>query len=136
MSYKLTGKIVEIGEIIHVSQTFQKRKFVVETSEEIGEKTRNEQIELEFIQDKCDLLNKYSVNSSVEVNFNLNGRPWTNQSGKKMHFNTCQAWSIKLLGDEGEQAPVAPQMAPKAESPPVMNNAPTYQNENDEDIPF
>ena len=64
---------------------FQKRELVVTTDEQYPQ-----MINIEFHQDKCDLLNKYNVNDEVKVSINLRGREWINPEGVAKYFNTIQ----------------------------------------------
>lgn len=63
---------------------FQKREFVVTTSEQYPQ-----DIKMEFIKDKCALLDKYKVGQDVTVGFNLRG----NEFNDKYYVN-LQAWKI------------------------------------------
>jgi hypothetical protein len=49
----------------------KKRELVVTTEEQYPQ-----HIMIEFTQDKCDLLNNYSVGETVKVGINLRGREW------------------------------------------------------------
>ena len=65
---------------------------------------------IEFVQDKCDILNKYKLGDSVKVGINLRGREWINPEGVAKYFNSIQGWRI----DKATDAPadyVAPQQA-------------------------
>ncbi len=53
------------------SNGFRKREMVITTEEQYPQ-----HILVEFIQDKCDLLNNYSVGQKVKVSINLRGREW------------------------------------------------------------
>lgn len=53
---EVTGKIKVIGTTQNVSASFQKRQLVVTTEEQYPQF-----IEINFVQDKCDLLNNYKV---------------------------------------------------------------------------
>ena len=92
----IKGKLINISETNQVSDKFSKREFVVEFAEN---PQYPEVIQLEFIQDKCDLLDQYSVGQEVDVAFNLKGRKWTNPQGVDKYFNTLQAWKIEKVGD-------------------------------------
>lgn len=91
---ELLGKIKVINAEQQVSATFKKREFVVTSSEQYPQ-----HILLELNQDKCDLLNSYSVGQDVKVSINLRGRSWTNPQGEEKFFNTIQAWKIEKQGD-------------------------------------
>ena len=82
---KVTGKVVHIGEIETVSDKFKKRIIAVETGGEYPQK-----VAVEFTQDKCELLDKYSVNEQITIYFNLRGREW---NGK--YFTNLNGWRIE-----------------------------------------
>jgi hypothetical protein len=50
---------------------------------------------IEFTQDKCDLLNNYSVGETVKVAINLRGREWVSPQGETKYFNSVQGWRIE-----------------------------------------
>jgi hypothetical protein len=145
MSYQITGTIYKVKDTQTFpskkegGKDFKKRAFVVEVVEPNNEYTQK--IELEFIQDKCNLLDNYQVGQEVLVDFNLKGREWDGGQKGFCYFNTLQAWKIKV--DQMGQLPAeAPQVPPCAsipnepvapQTPPVM---PTYQNESEEEVPF
>ena len=92
----IKGKLISISETNQISDKFSKREFVVEFAEN---PQYPEYIQLEFVQDKCDILNEYSIGQDVDVAFNLKGRKWTNPQGVDKYFNTLQAWKIDKAGD-------------------------------------
>lgn len=136
MSFELTGKIVEISHTQQISGKFQKREFVLEHAEN---PQYPEYIKFEFVQDKCDLLDKFAAGQQVEVMFNLKGRRWTDAKGEVKYFNTLQAWKINAAG-QATTAP-APVAAPpaKAKAPqpakPYTDWAPNGED-SDNDLPF
>lgn len=103
---EVIGKIKMIGATLQVSASFQKRELVVTTEEQYPQ-----HIMIEFAQDKCDVLNNYSVGQNVKVGINLRGRDWTNPQGETKYFNSIQGWRIEKNGD----API--QKASEFESP-------------------
>ena len=60
---------------------------------------------VEFVQDKCDLLNSYQVGQDVKVSINLRGREWINPEGEAKYFNSIQGWRIEGAQAEGAGAP-------------------------------
>ena len=104
----ISGKITEIFETTKVTETFKKREFVVEYSEN---PQYPEFIKLEFIQEKCELLDKYAVDEEVDISFNLKGRKWTDPQGTVKYFNTLQAWKLdKKSGSAPAEGTAAPSM--------------------------
>jgi len=105
---KVTGTIKVIGQTEVISDKYKKRSLVIVTDEEKYPQT----IEVQFSQDKCELINNYAEGELVEVDTNLRGREWTNPQGEVKYFLSLEGWRISLAG------------APRAQSP-----APTYQHE-------
>jgi hypothetical protein len=64
---------------------FRKREVVITTEEQYPQ-----DILVEFIQDKCDLLNRYSIGQDVKININLRGKEWINSEGIAKYFNAIQ----------------------------------------------
>ncbi|WP_298489195.1 DUF3127 domain-containing protein [uncultured Maribacter sp.] len=124
---EVQGKI----KLINQEQTFgnngfRKRELVVTTDEQYPQS-----IMIEFVQDKCDLLNKHTVGQDVKVSINLRGREWTNPQGEVKYFNSIQGWRIESLQSE----------APNANIPPVppmdaFEPADNLNEEDHDDLPF
>ena len=87
---EISGKIKVLGNTQEVNASFKKRELVVTTDEQYPQ-----HILIEFAQDKCDVLNGYSVGQSVKVHINLRGREWTNPQGEVKYFNQIQGWRIE-----------------------------------------
>ena len=87
-------KVHEIGTTQQVSETFKRRDLIVEYSEN---PTYPEYIKLEALQDKCSLLDSIKVGDTVDVSFNLRGRPWTDKAGKTSYFNSLIVWKISTV---------------------------------------
>ncbi len=123
---EVIGKI----KLINETQTFgasgfRKRELVVTTNEQYPQ-----MLMIEFIQDKCDLLNNYQVGQDVKVSINLRGREWINPEGVAKYFNSIQGWRIEASQAEGAQE--VPPMAP-------LDNLETISKTDDnepDDLPF
>lgn len=111
---EISGKIKKINETQTVgSSSFQKRELIVVTNEQYPQ-----MLLIEFIQDKCDLLNNYNIDDEVTVSINLRGREWINSNGQAKYFNTLQGW--RIMGANQLTTP-----------PPIPVSMP-----NDKDLPF
>jgi len=98
---ELSGKIKVIDSTKEVGTSgFKKRDVVVTTSEQYPQ-----DIQVQFVQDKCDLLDGYKVGQEVTIGINLRGRLWTNPKGEDVYFNTIQGWNIKASVQVNEAAP-------------------------------
>ncbi|WP_044401889.1 DUF3127 domain-containing protein [Lacinutrix sp. Hel_I_90] len=122
---EVQGKVKLIGETqTFGSNGFRKRELVVTTEEQYPQ-----HILVEFVQDKCDLLNNYKEGQDVKVNINLRGREWVNPQGETKYFNSIQGWRI-----EGVQAG-APTGAPEV-PPAAFEPATDLKEEDHDDLPF
>jgi hypothetical protein len=124
---EVTGKIKMIGEAKNVgSGSFLKRELVVTTEEQYPQ-----HILVEFVQDKCDLLNNYRVGEAVKVSINLRGREWVDPQGITKYFNAIQGWRVEKL------APSEPQhVSPPMPSADTFEPAQNFKEEEHDDLPF
>jgi len=89
---EVSGKIKFIDTVKEVGASFKKKDVVITTLEQYPQ-----HILVQFVQDKCDLLNNYKVGDDVKIGINLNGREWTNPQGETVYFNTIQGWNINKV---------------------------------------
>ncbi|HYH56365.1 MAG TPA: DUF3127 domain-containing protein, partial [Anseongella sp.] len=97
---EIKGKVVEVSDVMQVTDTFKKRELVVEYIE--NNPSYPEYLKFEALQDKCSLLDAVKPGEEVEVSFNLRGRPWTGKDGKKQYFNSLVLWRITAASGKGE----------------------------------
>ena len=90
---EISGKIKVINPTKEVSVTFKKRELVVTTEEQYPQ-----HILIDFIQDKCSVLDSYNVGDSVSVSINVRGKEYTNKNGEVGYFNQLQGWKIERTG--------------------------------------
>ncbi|PCI09324.1 MAG: hypothetical protein COB73_05730 [Flavobacteriaceae bacterium] len=121
---EVTGKIKLISETQTFGASgFRKREVVITTNEQYPQ-----MLMVEFVQDKCDMLNSYAVGQDVKIAINLRGREWINPEGVAKYFNSIQGWRIENLQAAAPQG---------AEAPPMeeIQAADLSSNEAD-DLPF
>ena len=112
---EITGKIKFIDETkTYGNNGFQKRELIITTNDDYPQP-----ICIEFVQDKCTLLDNYSVGQDVKVGINLKGREWKSPEGETKYFNSIQGWRIDADKDE-KPAPEPPKT----------------EEEEDDDLPF
>jgi len=124
---EIQGKIKMIDETKTFGNNgFRKREVVITTEEQYPQ-----HILVEFVQDKCDLLNKHKVGETVKININLRGREWTNPQGEVKYFNSVQGWRIETLQSDQGDSGIPP-------VPPIEAFEPAEElNEEDhDDLPF
>ncbi|MBQ4819762.1 DUF3127 domain-containing protein [Aquimarina sp. MMG016] len=124
---EVQGKVKMVGETqTFGSNGFRKREIVVTTDEQYPQ-----HIMVEFIQDKCDLLNNFQVGQDVKISINLRGREWVNPQGETKYFNSIQGWRIESLQAAAPAAGIPP--TPPAEA---FEPATDFSEEDHDDLPF
>lgn len=118
---EIIGNIKVLNDTQNIgSNGFRKREVVITTEEQYPQ-----YILVEFIQDKCDLLNDYKVGQDVKININLRGREWINPEGVAKYFNAIQGWQIELLSIKESITEELPEVNPN-----------TFLDEVEDDLPF
>ncbi len=119
---ELSGKIIVIGntETVGSAGTFQKRLIVIETDEKYAQK-----VPLDFVQDKCDLLDKFTIGQEVTIGYNIRGNEY---NGK--YYVSLNGWQIKALDTSKQSSEV--EMPNPSPFPPVG----TLNEEEPDDLPF
>ena len=122
---EISGKVKWIDEVkTYGTNGFRKREIVVTTEEQYPQ-----HIMIEFVQDKCELLDAYQVGQSVKIGINIRGREWVNPQGETKYFNSIQGWRVEAV----ESAPAGmPPMPPLESFEPAEGNA----KEVEDDLPF
>jgi len=96
---EVEGRIVVINDTQQIgNNNFQKREVVIETEDEYPQK-----LLIEFVQAKCDLLDKFLEGENVKISINLRGREWVNPQGETKYFNSIQGWRIESLDSNTSQ---------------------------------
>ena len=123
---EIIGKIKWIDETKEYgSNGFKKRELVITTEEQYPQ-----HILVEFIQDKCEILNSFQIGNNVKIGINLKGREWTNPEGQVKYFNSIQGWRIDII--DGEISQELPPIPPPISSENIDEN----KTEEEDDLPF
>jgi translation initiation factor IF-3 len=125
---EISGKIKVINAEQQVSPTFRKRELVVSTEEQYPQ-----HILINFIQDKCDILNNFKAGEPVKVSINIRGREWVNPQGETKYFNDIQGWRIEKTATE---APTHAQQMPPMPAAEAFAPATNFKEEEHDDLPF
>ncbi|MAZ50622.1 MAG: hypothetical protein CMC72_02710 [Flavobacteriaceae bacterium] len=123
----ISGKLKLINETKEYGTNgFRKREVVVTTEEQYPQ-----DLLIEFIQDKCDILNSYNVGENVKIDINLRGREWESPQGEIKYFNSIQGWRIEKLGveDQNDMVPPIPQTEESTDNEEFGKDEP-------DDLPF
>jgi Domain of unknown function (DUF3127) len=125
---EVSGRIKVINPEVQVSASFKKRELVVTTEEQYPQF-----ISINFVQDKCDILNNFQVGEAVKVAINLRGREWVNPQGETKYFNDIQGWKVDRMAAE---APAGQQMPPPMPAAEAFAPATNIKEEEHDDLPF
>ena len=126
----VSGKIKLINETQTFGEKgFRKRDLVLVTSNE----EYPQMLLIEFVQDKCDLLDNYAVGQDISISINLRGREWINPEGVAKYFNSIQGWRIQSTTTTQPAAEAAP-VAEAALAPTASADVPVA--EASDDLPF
>ncbi|WP_185849273.1 DUF3127 domain-containing protein [Blattabacterium cuenoti] len=87
---EIIGIVKKLFDIQKFDSGFQKREIVITTEEAYPQN-----ILIEFIQEKVDLLENIKPKDKVKIFINLRGREWTNPEGIIRYFNSIQGWRIE-----------------------------------------
>ncbi len=107
MSFEITGKIIEIYNTQQINDKFKKRDFVIEHVKNNAGRDFFEHIKFQLLQDKCSIIDNYSMNDEVKVYFNIKGKRWE-RDGNVNYFTNLDAWKIEKIGQQtpaGDDAP-------------------------------
>ena len=88
----IQAKLIEKYDVQQITDSFQKREFVVEFAEN---PQYPEFLKFELIQSNCEQLENFQVGDSINISFNLKGRKWTDKEGEIKYFNSLQAWRLE-----------------------------------------
>ncbi|MDD9892910.1 MAG: DUF3127 domain-containing protein [Gammaproteobacteria bacterium] len=123
MSYELTGKIKLIQDEQQFNSGFRKREAVVT----VEDGKYSQDILLEFLQDKIELLNGFAPGQEVTVSFNIRGREYNGR-----YFNNLAAWKIVAAGAAASANASAPSASnsgwPAAQATTQSNDSAAFNN--------
>lgn len=98
--YEISGRIKVLLETQTFNSGFQKREFVVTTQEKYPQ-----DVKLECVQDKVDMLNGLNEGDEINAKFNIRGNEYQGR-----YFVNLQAWDVKKAAAQTPEAAAQPQM--------------------------
>jgi hypothetical protein len=108
MATTITGKILSISPTVSLTtksgNPFTKRELVLDCTRfdpYTGERSQFENTPMiEFIQDKCALLDGLKIGQVVTVNYDLQGMKVTNAEGRERYINSVRGFKVELRGHQ------------------------------------
>ncbi|SRR5690606_27131431 len=146
MSFEITGKLIVKNDIQQINESFRKREFVLELTDQVGERQFINYAKMQLVQNKCEIIDAFQVGDYIKVNFNIKGNRWEKE-GRENYITNLDAWRIESANpidpyaqgggaSSGYSAP-APQQdggAPKPE--PAAGSEGEAGAEPEDDLPF
>lgn len=140
MSFEINGRLAERFETQKVSDRFQKREFVLEIKSTSN--TGYEFVDLikfQATQDRCSMLDQFSIDDEVKVSFNLRGRKWE-KDGQVSYFTNLEAWRVEKVQNESIGSSVESSAPEKdnfaTQDAPFPTQAPLDDDSGNDDLPF
>ena len=101
MSYELTGQIKQIGDVQTFASGFQKKEFVVTTTERFPQ-----DVKFEAVKDRVDMLDNFQVGDMVTVGFDIRGNEFNGR-----HYVNLNCWKLNAAGTNSapiDDGPIEP----------------------------
>ena len=117
MSFELAGKLIEKFDVVQVSDTFRKREFVIEKTENQGGMEFTDHIKFQLTQDRCNLLDNLNLQDELRVSFNIRGRRWVKDENVS-YFTNLEAWRIEKTAESPGEPPPPPSFPADEDAPP------------------
>jgi len=92
---EVKGKLKSILETQIISDKFKKRSVILETIEKFPQL-----LQINFVQDKVDLLNSYQIDQHVTIGINLRGNVWEKAPNDIRYFTELNGWKIDETVEE------------------------------------
>lgn len=121
--YEITGTLHIKGETQQVTDKFRKREIVIKTDNQY-----EPFVKFEFKQGGCDMVEDFSIGTTVKVGFYVGGREWT-KNGVTNYFTT-------LTGANIEKIAVEEPVQQEAVSAPAYSAHPKAPLPVEDDLPF
>lgn len=123
---EVSGKIKVLGDVkTYGDNGFRKREVVITTEEQYPQ-----HLLIEFVQDRCELLDSFNVGEKVIISINLRGREWQNPEGEVKYFNSIHGWRIE------KETSVDNDVIPSPDEAPGFEVKADEDKEVEDDLPF
>ena len=123
---EISGKIKVLGDVkTYGDNGFRKREVVITTQEQYPQ-----HLLIEFVQDRCELLDSFNIGENVKISINLRGREWENPEGDIKYFNSIHGWRIEKE-DSMEKDKI-----PSPDQAPGFEEKTDEDSEVEDDLPF
>lgn len=143
MALEITGKLINVQPVQQVNDTFKKREFVIEITEQSPSgMTFTNYASFQLVQDRVTAIDSFQPGDELKVSFNIRGNKWE-KDGNVRYITNLNAWRIERADQTFQQQAPPPQQnqgfgqAPQA-APNTPPPAPPFGGGSNEesDLPF
>jgi single-strand DNA-binding protein len=121
----VAGTVLRVLDEQRITDTFKKRIIVVQADEDTE---YPQEVGVEFLNDKCQYLSKFSKGDYVTIDCNVRGKDFE-KDGKISNFTKLNGWRIKGTATGGaSSAEDMPGAAPQPQAEPAAQQT--------DDLPF
>lgn len=103
MELSLEGTLKEVFDEVRPSPSFIHRDFLLEITGQYPQL-----ILFRLTQSRVELINKYKIGDPLKVYFNINGKEWTNDVGKRSFFTNLIAYRLSSKVNDNGNTPLPP----------------------------
>lgn len=145
MSLEVTGKLHHVYPTQQIKETFSKREFVLEiTDESPSGMVYTNYAAFQLVNNSCAIIDQFQPGEVLKVSFNIRGNRWE-RDGNVKYITNLNAWRVERAADaQANPAPGSynagmPQQAPSQQSsmPHSTTPAPGANAADDgDDLPF
>src|SRR5690606_19457092 len=97
MSLEVTGKLHEVFPIQQIKETFSKREFVLEiTDESPSGMVYTNYAAFQLVNNNCSLIDAFQPGEQLKVSFNIRGNRWE-RDGQVRYITNLNAWRIERV---------------------------------------
>ena len=122
MAFEVEGIIYKKFDTDQVTETFQKREFILE----IEDGQYKQLVKFQLTQANCVKIDPFEEGDRIKVQFSLTGREYK-KGDKTIYFTNLNAWRIDPVNTQD--------VGDSADFPEVEDEPPSWEEEED-DLPF
>ena len=116
MTYKTTGKLIQIGDVTKINSSLKKREVLI--NRENGADNAYPNLMFELLNTDVDKTNNYKIGDHVTISFVIHGKSYTPPTGGPMRYFT----NLRILSIEPAPEPASNPVKPTAQPVTAFDN--------------
>lgn len=108
MSLEITGKLHHIYDTQQIKETFSKREFILElTDESPSGMVYTNYASFQLVNNNCSVIDQFHPGDILKVSFNIRGNRWEKPDGDVKYITNLNVWRVER-GEDAQQANPSP----------------------------